>query len=113
LARILLFYLTNNLGETIMSDQSNTTPPVPTGDTPPAPGAKKKRKSPSPINLKYLDEITLIRALVPQAQKADRAATLTAAGWDATRITALSAKTRPEGLAQVLRSNPGPALPCT
>lgn len=51
--------------------------------------AKKKRASPSPINTKYLDEIKLVRALVLQAQKLDRAAALTAAGWSSARIAAL------------------------
>lgn len=64
-----------------------TTPITPSVDEP-----KKKRKSPSPINRKYLDEITLIRNLVPQAQKADRTATLTAADWTAARITGLAEK---------------------
>jgi hypothetical protein len=62
-------------------------------DTPPVPPTPAtKRKSPGPINQKYLDEIDMIRALIPQAQKTDRTAPLTAADWAATRITALQGK---------------------
>ena len=57
-----------------------------------APASPVKRKSPSPINQKYLDEITLIRQLVPQAQKPERATALADAGWDAERITTLGQK---------------------
>jgi hypothetical protein len=65
-------------------------PENPVSPVPPAPA--KKRKAPGPINKKYLDEIELIRDLVPQAQKADRTALLTAAAWAPARITALGAK---------------------
>lgn len=58
--------------------------------TPPVPPSK--RKSPGPINKKYLDEIKLIRDLVPQAQKAERTSLLTAAEWTPARITTLSEK---------------------
>lgn len=57
--------------------------------------------------MKYLDEITLIRALVPQAQKAERVAALATGGWDATRVTALGKKAdalETAGLAAVGRS---------
>jgi hypothetical protein len=62
--------------------------PSPSENNPP----KAKRKSPSPINKKYTDEIELIRQIVPQAQKSDRTAALTANDWDPARITALDAK---------------------
>jgi hypothetical protein len=62
-------------------------------DTPPPPATpEKKRKAPGPINKKYLDEIELVRDLIPQAQKAERTVPLTGAGWTASRITALGEK---------------------
>jgi hypothetical protein len=51
-----------------------------------------KRKAPAPINQKYLDEITLIRRILPQAQKPEHAELLTAAEWPAERIAGLGTK---------------------
>jgi hypothetical protein len=56
----------------------------------PAPAGDKKRQAPGEINRKYLDEIELIRALVPEAQKPDRTAALGEGEWTSARITALS-----------------------
>ena len=65
-------------------------PDTPTPPAPPTPDPK--RKSPGPINKRYLDEIKLIRDLVTQAQKPDRTAALTGVEWDGARVTALGEK---------------------
>jgi len=52
---------------------SDTTNRPDAGDS----SAPKKRRSPGPINAKYLDEITLVGKLVPQARLAENVAPLT------------------------------------
>ncbi len=48
-----------------------------------------KRKSPGDINQKYLDEIGLIRLLIPEARKVERTPILDAGAWKKARIDGL------------------------
>ncbi len=60
---------------------------TPSTSTPPA--AAPKRKSPGEINQKYLDEIELIRLLVPEARKPERTPVLDEGEWNKERINGL------------------------
>lgn len=59
----------------------------------PSPSGGKKRQPPGDINKKFLEEITLDRALVAEARKDDRASRLAQRGWEAARVSAFESKT--------------------